>query len=100
VKIPTLQLEAILFSVVVIEENLLLNFESIQTTKSKELAPELIVLESDKWIIFTITLEACIMSKSYHTKATGAALQTVEKHSKDEAIKLYGSCFWYEILYQ
>ncbi|KAF2668041.1 glutathione S-transferase [Microthyrium microscopicum] len=31
--------------------------------------------------------------KSYHTKATGQALQTVEKHSTDHDLKLYGSCF-------
>lgn len=33
--------------------------------------------------------------KPYHTKATGAALNTVKKHSKDHALKLYGSCFWW-----
>jgi len=33
------------------------------------------------------------MSKSYHTKATGAALDTAQNHSKDEPLKLYGSCF-------
>ncbi|KAL6717874.1 hypothetical protein ACLMJK_003959 [Lecanora helva] len=31
--------------------------------------------------------------KSYHKKATGAALNTVKKHSKDHDLKLYGSCF-------
>jgi len=31
--------------------------------------------------------------KSYHTKATGAALATVKKHSKEDTLKLYGSCF-------
>ncbi|KAF8534572.1 glutathione S-transferase [Trichophaea hybrida] len=31
--------------------------------------------------------------KSYHKKATGQALQTVKKHSKDTEIKLFGSCF-------
>ncbi|KAF2422373.1 glutathione S-transferase [Tothia fuscella] len=31
--------------------------------------------------------------KLYHTKATGAALATVKKHSKDDSLKLYGSCF-------
>jgi hypothetical protein len=35
--------------------------------------------------------------KSYHTKATGLALTTVKKHSKDNTLKLYGSCFWYDI---
>lgn len=34
--------------------------------------------------------------KSYHTKATGAALSTVKKHSKEHSLKLYGGCFWYE----
>lgn len=32
--------------------------------------------------------------KSYHKKATGQALQTVKKHSKDNEMKLFGSCFW------
>jgi len=31
--------------------------------------------------------------KSYHTKATGAALATVKKHSKEHNLKLYGGCF-------
>jgi len=31
--------------------------------------------------------------KSYHTKATGLALLTVKKHTKDHALKLYGGCF-------
>jgi hypothetical protein len=35
------------------------------------------------------------MSKSYHTKATGAALETAQKHGEDESLKLFGSCFWY-----
>jgi hypothetical protein len=32
--------------------------------------------------------------KTYHKKATGAALATVKKHSKDHELKLFGSCFW------
>lgn len=32
--------------------------------------------------------------KSYHKKATGAALSTVKKHSKEHELKLYGGCFW------
>ena len=32
--------------------------------------------------------------KTYHKKATGDALNTVKKHSKDDELKLYGSCFW------
>lgn len=32
--------------------------------------------------------------KTYHKKATGVALNTVKKHSKDHDLKLYGSCFW------
>src|SRR5579871_5524213 len=31
--------------------------------------------------------------KSYHKKATGDALNTVKKHSKEDELKLYGSCF-------
>lgn len=33
--------------------------------------------------------------KTYHKKATGNALVTVKNHSKDEDLKLFGSCFWY-----
>lgn len=33
--------------------------------------------------------------KAYHKKATGAALNTVKKHVKDQDLKLFGSCFWY-----
>ena len=36
--------------------------------------------------------------KTYHKKATGAALATTKKHSKEHELKLYGSCFWYAIL--
>ena len=32
--------------------------------------------------------------KTYHKKATGNALATVKKHSKDNVLKLFGSCFW------
>ncbi|KAL4958423.1 hypothetical protein BDW69DRAFT_154021 [Aspergillus filifer] len=31
--------------------------------------------------------------KSYHTKASGSAAETVANHSKEEELKLYGSCF-------
>ncbi|GAB7348508.1 hypothetical protein MBLNU459_g6910t2 [Dothideomycetes sp. NU459] len=31
--------------------------------------------------------------KTYHRKATGQALQTVEKHSGEDELKLFGSCF-------
>ncbi|RVD84378.1 uncharacterized protein DFL_006130 [Arthrobotrys flagrans] len=33
------------------------------------------------------------IQKTYHTKATGNALLTVEKHSHDAQLKLYGGCF-------
>jgi glutathione S-transferase len=32
--------------------------------------------------------------KTYHKKATGAALATVRKHSKEHDLKLFASCFW------
>ena len=32
--------------------------------------------------------------KTYHKRATGAALATVKKHAKDHELKLIGSCFW------
>lgn len=32
--------------------------------------------------------------KTYHKKATGNALTTVKSHSKEDDLKLYGSCFW------
>jgi len=38
--------------------------------------------------------------KTYHKKATGAALKTVEKHSADHELKLFGSCFWYVITFR
>ncbi|KAL8696974.1 MAG: hypothetical protein Q9201_007381 [Fulgogasparrea decipioides] len=31
--------------------------------------------------------------KTYHKRATGAALATVKKHAKEHDLKLYGSCF-------
>ncbi|KAK7632175.1 glutathione S-transferase [Phyllosticta citricarpa] len=31
--------------------------------------------------------------KGYHTKATGKALETVKRHSTDNDLKLFGSCF-------
>lgn len=33
--------------------------------------------------------------KTYHTKATGKALETVKKRSAENELKLFGSCFWY-----
>ncbi|KAL4888305.1 hypothetical protein BDV59DRAFT_206229 [Aspergillus ambiguus] len=33
------------------------------------------------------------VQKTYHTKATGLAAVTVEKHSQENELKLYGSCF-------
>jgi hypothetical protein len=33
--------------------------------------------------------------KTYHKKASGLALNTVKKHSKENDLKLFGSCFWY-----
>ena len=32
--------------------------------------------------------------KTYHKKATGNALTTVKNHSKEDELKLFGSCFW------
>ena len=32
--------------------------------------------------------------KTYHKKATGAALVTAKRHAKEHNLKLYGSCFW------
>lgn len=32
--------------------------------------------------------------KTYHKKATGLALTTAKRHSKDHDLKLFGSCFW------
>jgi len=32
--------------------------------------------------------------KNYHTKATGNALDTVKKHSQENDLKLFSSCFW------
>jgi len=33
--------------------------------------------------------------KTYHKKATGQALTTVKKRSKENELKLFGSCFWW-----
>ena len=33
--------------------------------------------------------------KTYHKKASGLAYMTVKKRSKENDLKLYGSCFWY-----
>ena len=32
--------------------------------------------------------------KTYHKKATGLALSTAKKRSKEHELKLYGGCFW------
>jgi glutathione S-transferase len=32
--------------------------------------------------------------KTYHKKASGNALATVRMHSKEDGLKLFGSCFW------
>ena len=31
--------------------------------------------------------------KTYHKKATGAAAQTVKRHTREHELKLFGSCF-------
>lgn len=36
--------------------------------------------------------------KTYHKKATGAALNTIKRHSKEHELKLFGSCFWYALV--
>lgn len=36
--------------------------------------------------------------KTYHKKATGAALSTIKRHSKEHELKLFGSCFWYALV--
>ncbi len=33
--------------------------------------------------------------KTYHKKATGQAWTTVKKRSKENELKLFGSCFWW-----
>lgn len=38
--------------------------------------------------------DATTEQKTYHKKASGNALITVRKHSKDHELKLFGSCFW------
>lgn len=38
--------------------------------------------------------DATAEQKTYHKKASGNALITVRKHSKDHELKLFGSCFW------
>ena len=42
--------------------------------------------------------ETNLNQKTYHKKATGAALATVKKHAKEHELKLYGGCFWYVIV--
>ena len=32
--------------------------------------------------------------KSYHKQPTGNALKTADSHSKENDLKLFGSCFW------
>ncbi|BCS24471.1 glutathione S-transferase family protein [Aspergillus puulaauensis] len=46
--------------------------------------------ESKKSLAPTRTMS---VPKSYHTKATGLAAETVANHSKESDLKLYGSCF-------
>ena len=43
----------------------------------------------------TMSNVAASEQKTYHRKATGPALATVKRHSKDHELKLFGSCFWY-----
>jgi hypothetical protein len=40
------------------------------------------------------TMTDAAEQKTYHKKASGSALVTVRKHSKDHDFKLFGSCFW------
>ena len=46
-------------------------------------------------IALSMSDQAKSQQKTYHKRATGAALNTVKKHSKDHDLKLFGSCFWY-----
>ena len=36
-----------------------------------------------------------LTKKTYHKRATGKAYETVKKHSQENELKLFGSCFWY-----
>ncbi|KKK25092.1 hypothetical protein ARAM_004566 [Aspergillus rambellii] len=41
----------------------------------------------------TMSAQPPSVPKTYHTKATGSAAETVANHSKESDLKLYGSCF-------
>jgi hypothetical protein len=63
-----------------------------QTTVTKRLLiPQLLPQHS----ILTQTMTNQAQQKTYHKKASGQALNTVKKHSKETDLKLFGSCFWY-----
>lgn len=43
---------------------------------------------------FATMTDTTAQQKTYHKKASGNALITVRKHSKEHDLKLFGSCFW------
>jgi hypothetical protein len=47
-----------------------------------------------KLITLFSSMTDSVKQKTYHKKASGSALATVRKHSKDHELKLFGSCFW------
>ena len=66
----------------------------ILISKPSLLIVSLVLSTSQQSTIRIMSDNANPNQKTYHKKATGVALNTVKKHSKDHELKLYGSCFW------
>ena len=45
-------------------------------------------------LLLSSRLTSELPQKPVPRKATGSALATVKKHSKDSGMKLYAACFW------
>jgi hypothetical protein len=67
-------------------------FAAFDRTVSKQLSSYFLSYQRRRFSISKTMTDK--EQKTYHKKASGNALATVRKHSKDHELKLFGSCFW------
>lgn len=78
---------------------LTLSYVSVFSRHSSPLLQTFSLLQLQLSIIMGDADDSKVQQKTYHKKASGAALVTVKKHSRETDLKLYGSCFWYALFF-
>ncbi|KAL8749155.1 MAG: hypothetical protein Q9199_007858 [Rusavskia elegans] len=69
------------------------SLEDSDRIKKNSVLRHMLKVEKEKKKTETMADDTKSNQKTYHKKATGEALVTAKKHSKDHELKLYGSCF-------